>query len=163
MENTTALWPVTLHTSNSQVTVSTDEEEVVINTLLLGDSGRKTKSINATSNTDTGGVDGCSGVNVSGDFVDIHVRGVLGISADSMVVLDDSIKDLREILVTIPVTSIDTTVLVVELNGTGTSLGDGEAAGLGLDVLDTVPSLLGHVLLHERVLGLDNWEISRHD
>merc|ERR1711892_391595 len=112
---------------------------------------------------DTGGVDWCSGVNVSGDLGDIHVRGVLVSSTDSMVVLDDSIEDLSEILVAIPVTSIDTTVLVVELNGTGAGLGDGEATGLGLNVLDTVPSLLGHVLLDKRVLGLDNWEFSRHD
>merc|ERR1711892_941892 len=106
VEDSTALWPATLHTSNSKVTVSTDKEEVVIyklladsfihaskriiasskiisqlgesaahqllniNTLLLGDSGRKTESINATSNTDTGGVNWCSGVNVSGDLGD---------------------------------------------------------------------------------------------
>jgi len=89
VEDTTALWPVTLHTGNGKVTVSIDEEEVVINellanslvhasewvvstskisselgksaahqllnvnTLLLGDSGGKTESINVTSNTDT--------------------------------------------------------------------------------------------------------------
>ena len=81
MEDTTALRPVTLHTSDSQVAVTGHEEEVVIdklltyplihasewvvgtsqvtiqplqsggdqllnsNTLLLGDSGRKTKSL----------------------------------------------------------------------------------------------------------------------
>merc|ERR1712242_495417 len=96
VEDSTALWPVTLHTSNGKVTVSTDKEEVVIdklladslihtskrvvvtskiigelakstahqllniNTLLLGDSGGKTESVNATSNTDTSGVNRCS-------------------------------------------------------------------------------------------------------
>merc|ERR1719186_2412601 len=93
VEDSTALWPVTLHTSNSEVTVSTDEEEVIINklltdsfihtskiipklaegaahqllninTLLLGDSGGETESINAATNTDTGGVDWSSGINV---------------------------------------------------------------------------------------------------
>merc|ERR1712013_117186 len=34
VEDSTALGPVTLHTSNSEVTVSTDEEEVIINKLL---------------------------------------------------------------------------------------------------------------------------------
>merc|ERR1711892_1578379 len=199
VEDSTALWPVTLHTGNGKVTVSTDKEEVVINkllayslihaskrviasskiisqlgesaahqlfninTLLLGDSGGKTESINATSNTDTGGVNWCGGVNVSSDLGDIHVRGVLVGSTDSMVVLDDSVKDLSEILVAIPVTGIDTAVLVVKFNGTGTSLGNGEATGLGADVLDAVPSLLGHVLLDQGVLGLDDWEFSGHD
>merc|ERR1712190_96187 len=92
VEDSTALGPVTLHTSNGKVTVSTDEEEVIINklltdsfihtservvvaseiigelakstahqllnvdTLLLGDSGGKTESINAATNTNTGRV-----------------------------------------------------------------------------------------------------------
>merc|ERR1719320_971124 len=100
VEYSMALGPVTLHTSNSEVTVSTDEEEVIINklltnsfihtsegivasskiigelakgtahqllninTLLLGDSGGETESINAATNTDTGGVDWSSGINV---------------------------------------------------------------------------------------------------
>merc|ERR1719393_163932 len=34
VEDSTALRPVTFHTSNSQVTVSTDKEEVIINKLL---------------------------------------------------------------------------------------------------------------------------------
>jgi len=199
VEDSTTLGPVTLHTSNSQVTVSRDEEEMVINklltdslvhasewvvlaskisfqlgqsvghhllnvdSLLLGDSGGKTESINITSNTDTGGVDGDSGFNVTLDLLGVHVGGVLGISGDAVVVLDDGIEDLGEVLVGVPVTSVDTAVLVVELDGTGAGLGDGEAAGLGLDVLDLVPSLLGDVLGHERVGGLDDGEFSRHD
>ena len=54
-------------------------------------------------------------------------------------------------------------MLVVKLNGAGASLGDGEATGLGLDVLDLVPSLLGDVLGHQRVGRLDGGELSRHD
>merc|ERR1719477_177577 len=144
VEDSTALGPVTLHTSNSEVTVSTDKEEVIINklltdsfihtskgivasskiigelakgtahqllninTLLLGDSGGETESINAATNTDTGGVDWSSGINVASDLVDIHVRSVLGIRADSVVVLDDGIEDLGEVLVAIPISSIDT-------------------------------------------------------
>jgi len=196
VEDSTALWPVTLHTSNSKVRVSTDKEEVVINklladslihaskrivvaskiicelakstahqllninTLLLGDSGGKTESINATTNTDTGGVDWSSRINVSSDLVDIHVRSVLGIRADSMVVLDDGIEDLGEVFVAIPISSVDTAVLVVKFNSTGASLGNGEATGLGLDILDSVPSLLGHVLGDQGVLGLDFGEFS---
>jgi len=53
-------------------------------------------------------------------------------------------------------------MLVVELNGTGTSLGNGEATGLGLDVLDFVPSLLGHVLGDKGVSRLDGGEFSGH-
>merc|ERR1711971_1028029 len=130
-----ALGPVTLHTSNSQVAVSGDEEEVVINkllpdglvhasegvvgasevasqvlqggregllevnSLLLGDSGRQTESINIATNTDTGGVDGNISTNVALDLLSVHVEGVLGISGDTVVLLDDSIEDLSEVLV----------------------------------------------------------------
>jgi len=199
VEDSTTLGPVTLHTSDSQVTVSGNEEEVVIdqlladslvhaskrivlasevtgqlgqsrghhlldvNSLLLGDSGRETESINITSDTNTGGVDGDSGLDVADDLLGVHVGGVLGIGGDTVVVLDDGIKDLGEVLVRVPITSVDTAVLVVELDGTGAGLGDGEAAGLGLDVLDFVPSLLGHVLGHQGVGGLDDGEFSRHD
>jgi len=135
VEDSTALGPVTLHTSNSQVSVSADKEEVVIdellsdslihasewvvlaskisieslkgrghhllnvNSLLLGDSGGETESINITSDTNTGRVDWHSGLNVANNFLWVHVRGVLGISRDSVVVLDDGIEDLREIFV----------------------------------------------------------------
>merc|ERR1712178_640967 len=34
VEDTSALWPVSLHTSNSQVSISRDKEEVIINKLL---------------------------------------------------------------------------------------------------------------------------------
>jgi len=199
VEDSTTLGPVTLHTSNSQVAVSRDEEEVVINqlladslihaserivlasevagqlgqsgghhlldvnSLLLGDSGGKTESINITSDTNTGGVDWDSGLDVADDLLGVHVGGVLGIGGDTVVVLDDGIEDLGEVLVGVPITSVDTAVLVVELDGTGAGLGDGEAAGLGLDVLDLVPSLLGHVLGHQGVGGLDDGEFSRHD
>merc|ERR1712154_296268 len=198
VEDTTTLRPVTLHTSNSKIAVSTDKEEVVINkllanrlfhsskrvvlaskiiselgesaahqllninTLLLGDSRGKTISIDGTSDTDTGGVNWNSRVNVSSDLGSIHVGGVLGISTDSMVVLDDSIKDLREVFVAIPVTSIDTTVLVVEFDGASTGLGNGEATSGGLDVLHFIPSLLSNVFGNQGVLRLDFGKFSRH-
>merc|ERR1719320_1491784 len=133
-----------------------------INTLLLGDSWGETESINAATNTDTGRVDWDSLIDVSSDLGGIHVRSVLSIGTDSVVVLDDGIEDLGEIFVAIPIASVDTAVLVVKLNGTSAGLGDGEAAGLGLDVLDAVPSLLSHVLGHQGVLGLDFGEFSRH-
>ena len=63
-----------------------------------------------------------------------------------MVFPDDSIEDLGEVLVAIPISSVDTTVLVVKFNSTGAIRGNGEATCLGLDILDFVPSLFGHVL-----------------
>jgi len=198
VEDSTTLGPVTLHTSNSEVSVSRHEEEVIINqlltnsfvhaserivlasqvsgqlgqsvghqllhvhSLLLGDAGGQTESINVATNSDSGGVNWHSGLNVANNLLRVHVRLVLGVSGDAVVLLDDGVEDLREVLVGVPVSSIDTAVLVVELNGAGTSLGDGEATGLGLDVLDFVPSLLGDVLGDQGVGRLDSGEVSRH-
>jgi len=198
VEDSTTLGPVTLHTSDGQVSISVDKEEVIINqllsnllvhaskrivlaskisrqfgksvghqlldvnSLLFGDSGGETESINITSDTNTGGVDWSARLNVALHQRRIHVRGVLGIGLDAVIVLDHSVEDLGEVLVRVPITSVDTAMLVVELDGTGAGLGDGEAAGLGLDVLDFVPSLLGHVLGHQGVLRLDVREFSRH-
>merc|ERR1719232_2458052 len=199
VEDSTALRPVTLHTSHSQVAVSGDEQEVVINkllpdglvhagegivgasevasqvlqgggegllevnSLLLGDSGGETESVNIATNADTGGVDGHISANVANDLLGVHVRGVLGISGDAVVLLDDGIEDLGEVLVGVPVSGVDAAVLVVELDGASAGLGDGEAAGLGLNVLNLVPSLLGHVLGDQGVGGLDDGEFSGHD
>merc|ERR1712119_42087 len=111
---------------------------------------------------DTSGMNWNIRVDVSFNFCGIHVGGVLGISTDSMVVLDNSIEDLSKVLVGIPITSIDTTVLVIKLNSTGTSLGKGKVTGLGLDVLHFVPPLLGHMLGHQGAGRFDSWEFSRH-
>ena len=131
---------------SGQLGQSVGHQLLNVNSLLLGDSGGQTESVNVATNTDTGGVHGHAGLDVSLDLLEVHVGGVLGVSGDAVVVLDDGIEDLGEVLVGVPVSGVDTAVLVVELNGAGGSLGDGEAAGLGLDVLDFVPSLLGDVL-----------------
>merc|ERR1711929_4262 len=134
-----------------------------VDSLLLGDSGGETESIDVTSNTDTGGVDGNLGVDVAIDLGGVHVRGVLSVGRDAMVLLNQGVEDDGKVLVGVPVTSIDTAVLVVELDGAGAGLGQGEATGLGLDVLELVPLLLGDVLGHEGVGGLDFRELTRHD
>ena len=57
---------------------------------------------------------------------------------------------------------IDCPCLVVELDGAGDGLGEGEAGGLGGDGAQLVPLLLGDVLGHQAVLGLDVGEVARH-
>merc|ERR1740128_1401697 len=91
----------------------------------------------------------------------LGVGGMLGVRLNSMVFLDQRIKDISKVLVRIPVSSIDSTVLVVKLNGTGNSLCQSEARGLGLDVLKFVPFSLGNMLSNKRVLRLNIGEFSR--
>jgi len=196
VEDTSALGPVSLHTSNSQVSVSRDEEEVIINellsdllvhssqrvvlsskvssegsssalhqllnseTLLLGDSRRKTKSINRTTNTNSGRVNGNISSNVALDLGSIHVRGMLGVSRDSVVLLDDGIEDRGEVLVGVPVSSVDSTVLVIKLNSTSNGLDESESRGLGLDSLQLLPDILRDVRSNKRVFGLNVGERS---
>merc|ERR1719370_1279039 len=153
VEDATTLRPVTLHTSNGQVPVSRDKEEVVVNqlladllvhssqrvvvsgkvsrealdcvlhqvlnslTLVPGDSRGKTKAINGTANTDSARVDGDILINVALNLAGIHVRCVLSRGADSMVLADERVKDGGKVLVGVPVTGVDTAVLVVKLNG----------------------------------------------
>jgi len=197
VEDATTLRPVPLHTGNSQVSVSRDKEEMVIdqlladrlihasegvvfagkltlelldsaghqlldsNTLFLGDSRRQAKSINGASNTDSGRVNWGTSHNVSLDLGEVHVRSVSVAGADSMVFADKGLKDRGEVLVGVPVTSVDTTVLVVKLNSTGNSLSQCEARSLGLDVLQLVPLLLGDVLGNKRVLGCNEGKVSK--
>merc|ERR1719213_609935 len=197
VEDASALWPVSLHTSNSQISVSRHKEEVIINkllsdllvhssqgivlsskvssegssgtlhqflntqTLLLCNSRRQTKSINRTSNTNPSRVNRNISSNISLDLGGIHVRGVLGVSRDSVVLLNDGIKDRSKVLVGVPVSSIDSTMLVVELNSTGNGLNESEARGLGLDSLQLLPDRLGNMRGNQRMFGLNvgEWSI----
>ena len=131
--------------------------------LVLGDARGQTEAINGTSNPDTGGVDGHLSVDVALDLVDVHVGGVLGIGRDAMVLLDEGVEDLSEVLVAVPVSGVDAAVLVVKLDGAGTARLEGASSSLRLDVFQFVPLLLGHVLCHQGVLGLDDREFARHD
>ena len=131
-----------------------------LNSLLLGDARTETKPLNASSNTDSGGLDWHIIINVATDLGSIHVAGVGGVSTDAMVFLDDGIEHLGKVLVGISISSINTTMLVVKLNGAGDGLGQGEAGGGSLVTSELVPLLLGHMLGHQGVLGLDSWELS---
>merc|ERR1719510_2230892 len=185
-----------LHTSNGQVPVSRNEEEVIVNqllanplvhssqgvvvsgkvrgevldgidhkllnsnTLLLSDSRGKTKAIDGTANADSARVDGCVGDNFSLDLAGIHVGSVLGRGADSVVLTDERVEDRGKVLVGVPVTGVDSTVLVVELNSASDGLDQGESRCLGLDSLQLLPLVLGDVLGNKGVLGLDGGERS---
>merc|ERR1711973_706100 len=95
--------------------------------------------------------------------VEWTVDSVLGISGDTMVLLNQRVKDNSEVLVRVPVTSVDAAVLVIELNSAGNSLGKGESTGLGLDSLQLVPFVLSDVLGHQGVGRLDIGELTGHD
>jgi len=135
VEDTTTLGPVSLHTGNSQVPISGDKQEVVVdqllahllvhasqgvvitgqvfgevldsvghqllnsNTLLLGDSRGQTEAIDGATDTNPAGVDGSVLNNIALDLVDIHIGGVLGRGADSVVFLDQRVEDGSEVLV----------------------------------------------------------------
>ena len=109
-----------------------DHQLLLLQTLLLGDAGGETEALNAATNTDADRLDWDVVIDVTVDFLDVHVAGVLGISADSMVLLDEGIEDLSEILVRVLVSSVDTAVLVVKLDRTGDGLGEGEPRSCGL-------------------------------
>merc|ERR1719481_572217 len=100
-----------------------------INSLLLGNSGRETKSIDVATNTDTGRVDRCLLADGAFDLAGIHVACVGGISCDTMVLLDQWIEHVREDLVRIPISGINTTMLIVELHSTSDGFGEREPRG----------------------------------
>merc|ERR1719317_1682404 len=137
-----------------------DHQLLHSNTLVLGDSGGKTEAIDGTANMDPARVNGSIRDNIALDLAGIHIGSVLGRGADSVVFADERVEDGSKVLVRVPVTSVDTAVLVVELNSTSDGLDEGEAGGLGLDSLELLPLVLGDVLSNEGVLGLDGGERS---
>jgi len=132
------------------------------NTLLLGDSGGQTESLDGAADTDPDGVDGDLRVDVAVDLGGVHVGNVLEVSWEAVVLADERVEDISEVDVGVLVTGIDTAVLVVELNSAGNGLGKGEARGLGDNATELVPLLLGHVLGNQAVGGLDVGEFTGH-
>ena len=80
-----------------------------------------------------------------------------------MVLLNDRIKDRGKVLVRVPVTSIDTTVLVIKLHSAGNSFCQGESGCLGLDLTQFVPLVSGDMLGHKGVGGPDHGEAAHAD
>ena len=105
---------------------SVDHQLLLLKTLLLGDAGGEAKALNAASHADPDRLDRDVFVNVALDLINIHVAGVGGISANAMVLLDQRVKDLGEVLVGVLIPSIDAAVLIIELDGAGDCLGEGE-------------------------------------
>merc|ERR1711963_794968 len=135
-------------------------EGLNINTLLFGDAGGKTESLDGMADTDPAGVNGDFGVNVGGDFASIHVRGVLEISTKTMVLADEGIEDISEVKVGILITSIDTAMLVVEFNSASNGLGQCESRGGSYVITQFCPFFGGDVLGDQGVLGFDFGEWS---
>jgi len=196
VEDTAALGPVALHTSDLQVGVTRHEEEMVIDelladllihtgqgvvgtsqvtfhfgesvlhqslnidTLLFGDAGGKTESLDGAADTDSARVDRYISLNIASDLGGVHVRGVLKVRRESMVLADEGVEDISEVNIGVLITSIDTAMLVVEFNGAGNSLGQGELRGLGDNLVELVPFVFSHVLGNQGVLGLDFGERS---
>ena len=66
--------------------------------------------------------DWCIWINISLDFINIHVRLMLEAWLKSMIFKDQRIKYISEIFIGILITSIDTAVLIIELNSACNSL-----------------------------------------
>jgi len=130
--------------------------------LLPGDSGGESKSVNASADPDPGGVDGGGGVDVAVDLGDIHVTGMDSVGGNAMVILDDGIENIGEHLVGVPISSINSTVLVIELNCASNGLSEGEARSRGLCSAQLVPDWLCDILRHKTFGGLNFWEWFGH-
>jgi len=128
--------------------------------LLLGDSGGKTKAVDATAHTNTGGLDRGIGVDVSLDLGDIHVGSMLEVSLESMVLKDDGLEDSLEVLVGVSISGVDSAVLVIEVDSASNGLGQSESRGLGGDASQLGPLVSGDMLGHQGVGGLDVGERS---
>jgi len=134
---------------------SASSELLNSDTLLLGDAGGETESLDGATNTDPDRVNWDLGDDVALDLGHVHVGGVLEVGGEAVVLADEGIEDIGKVNVGVLVTGIDTAVLVVELNSASDGLGQGEARGLADNTAQLVPLLLGDVLGHQAVGRLD--------
>ena len=107
-------------------------------------------------------MNGHIGLDVASDLGGVHVRDMLEVSRETMVLADEGVEDLCEVNVGIFVTSVDAAMLVVELDSTSDGLGQSELGGLADNASELVPLFLGDVLGNQGVLGLDLGEWCGH-
>ena len=100
-------------------------------------------------------VDRSSGINVASDLVSVHVRGVGKALGETMVLLNDGIENISKEFIGILISSIDTTVLVIELNSTSNCLSKSESRGLGFKSSKLGPFVSSDVLCYQTVSGFN--------
>ena len=100
-------------------------------------------------------VDRSSGINVASDLVSVHVRGVGKALGETMVLLNDGIENISKEFIGILISSIDTTVLVIELNSTSNCLSKSESRGLGFESSKLGPFVSSDVLCYQTVSGFN--------
>jgi len=142
----------------SQLLESAGHQLLNLNTLFLGDARGQSKSLDGAADTDSDRVDWNLRADVSNNLGGVHVGSVLEISRETVVLADKGVEDLSEVNIGVFITSIDTAVLVVKLNGTGNGLGQGESRSFGDNSGELVPFFLSHVLGDQAVSRLDIWE-----
>ena len=120
-----------------------------------------TETVDVSSDTDSGRVYRGAGIDGSPDLGGVHVAGVGGVGGDAMVLLDQGIKhvskDLHKAMLTmleyvmkcylvrVPVSSVDTAVLVPKINSTGNSLAQGKPYEMTRTVMSIQIKHLSHL------------------
>jgi len=123
---------------------------------------RETKSINWATNTNPARMDWNICFYIALNFWSIHVWSVFRIGRDAMIFLDEWIKNRGKIFVGIPVTSIYSTMLIVEFHSACNCLDQSEAWCSCLFAFQFLPNILCNILCNKRVFWFDlrEWSIS---
>merc|ERR1719322_955621 len=95
----TSQWVVVSSEVTSELSESSLHEVFNSNTLVLGDSGGETESLDGSSNTNSDRVYWDIIGNVSLNFFDIHVGNMFESSWESVVFADEGVKDISEVKV----------------------------------------------------------------
>jgi len=97
--------------------------------------------------------------NISKNLAGIHVRGVHSTRFNAMVLLDDWIKNRSKILVSVPISSIYTTMLIGKMNRNLDGFPECKSRGFSFNISQLIPFLSGHILFNQRLLGFDVGEV----
>ena len=116
-------WIISTSQISSKILDSILHQILNAKTLFLCNARRKTKSINRSTNANPGGMNRHITGNIAFYLGSIHVWWMFCIRLYSMVFLNNGVEHISKILVRVPVTSINSTVLIVKLYCTSNCLG----------------------------------------
>ena len=101
------------------------------------------------------GVYGCGCFNIAIDFINIHIRCVSEIFWQAMVLFNDGIKHISKHFIRILVSSIDSTMLIIEFYGACNGFSQGKSRSLCLNSSKFSPFFGGDMFSYQAVCGLD--------
>jgi len=127
--------------------------------MFCGDARWQTESFQVTTDADSRRLHWSIVWNLSSYLRRIHITGVYDVTVNTVVFLNDRIKDVGEVSIRVLIACVYATVLVLKLHSTSDCFGEGEFWVGRFVVCILFPYGWCHVFSNQTIFGFDDWKL----